>query len=149
MRVRAAAASSRISVVNPWAVSAAAARCRRGAGAGAANKVAGAEVVMVSSWAGRWCGGVFFSAVRQRNTRECEATRQPHIPVRCLVGPVRADATEGAGDTMTTPSGPGHGRPDPGLSAIMGERRQLINLTYRLLGSLAEAEDVVQETYAR
>lgn len=31
----------------------------------------------------------------------------------------------------------------------MSERRQLTNLTYRLLGSLAEAEDVVQETYAR
>src|ERR1700689_4517415 len=54
---------------------------------------------------------------------------------------------------MTTPPGrgpePGAGRSGLGLNAIMSERRQLINLAYRLLGSLAEAEGAVQEAYAR
>ena len=43
----------------------------------------------------------------------------------------------------------GGGGPEPELGAVMNERPQLINLAYRLLGSLAEAEDAVQEAYAR
>jgi RNA polymerase sigma-70 factor, ECF subfamily len=48
---------------------------------------------------------------------------------------------------MTTDPGPSGG--PPSLDAIMSERRQLINVAYRLLGSLAEAEDAVQEACAR
>ena len=35
------------------------------------------------------------------------------------------------------------------LDAVLGERRHLMSLAFRMLGTVAEAEDAVQETYAR
>jgi RNA polymerase sigma-70 factor (ECF subfamily) len=57
---------------------------------------------------------------------------------------------------MTTRSAPdaadpGRGRPDPGLDAIMSERRQLINLTYTVNGQpglVAQQDGVTVTVFA-
>src|SRR5213080_3924052 len=90
---------------------------------------------------------VLVSSARQRSHAECEVTRPASHSGALSCRTIESGRTrrgEGAGDTMTTEFRPEDGRPDPALSVIIGERRQLINLAYRLLGSLAEAEDAVQ-----
>lgn len=57
--------------------------------------------------------------------------------------PRKADAT------VTTPSAQGQDKGDADLAVVMAERSQLISLAYRLLGSVADAEDAVHEAYAR
>jgi hypothetical protein len=49
----------------------------------------------------------------------------PHNRVRYLAEPVEGRPTKEAGNTMTTSPGPGPGRDDPGLDAVIGERRHL------------------------
>jgi RNA polymerase sigma factor (sigma-70 family) len=48
---------------------------------------------------------------------------------------------------VTSCQPPGDAAPGPGT--VASERRQLTSVAYRLLGSMTEAEDVVQETFAR
>ena len=54
---------------------------------------------------------------------------RPHIPVGYLVNPVRAAANQWRPiPTMSTQPEQVGGGPEPGLSAVMSERRRLINL---------------------
>ncbi len=52
-------------------------------------------------------------------------------------------------DTNTAPPVSGSGRPDPATEAFVAHRNLLFTVAYELLGSAADAEDVLQETWLR
>ncbi|MFF1877586.1 RNA polymerase sigma-70 factor [Leifsonia sp. NPDC058230] len=58
------------------------------------------------------------------------------------------------GTSQTAPDDPGRGtsrrgRPDPGTEAFLAHRNLLFTVAYEILGSAADAEDVLQETWLR
>src|SRR5262245_66347359 len=56
-----------------------------------------------------------------------------------------------AGLSRTPPEGRGSrdGRPDPATEAFLAHRNLLFTVAYEMLGSAADAEDVLQETWLR
>ena len=52
-------------------------------------------------------------------------------------------------DDYTTPGTSRFASPDDGLSTFLGARSRLFGIAYRMLGSAAEAEDVVQDVWVR
>jgi RNA polymerase sigma-70 factor (TIGR02957 family) len=58
-----------------------------------------------------------------------------------------------AGTSQTTPDDGGgtsrRGRPDPGTEVFLAHRNLLFTVAYEILGSAADAEDVLQETWLR
>ena len=52
-------------------------------------------------------------------------------------------------DNDTTPGMPRFAPPDEGLSTFLSARSRLFGIAYRMLGSAAEAEDIVQDVWVR
>ncbi|GAA1337293.1 RNA polymerase sigma factor SigJ [Actinocatenispora thailandica] len=108
------------------------------------NEVVGAGIMSISRVL--FDVGGEFAATGSDRTAPPDVRPAPHLTLRRAIRSYQWATRNGEGGAVGSGTQAGDG---PGPDTALAERRQLINVAYRLLGSLAEAEDVVQETYAR
>src|SRR3984957_3799066 len=89
-------------------------------------------------------GGSATALVSQNGAARCLVGNAAHSEQEPAHDRHVADRPEDSGGSMS-----GDGRPDPATEAFLAHRNLLFTVAYEMLGSAADAEDILQETWLR